>query len=338
MLKQRYIFILVFIFTILCFKWSFAQYPQYVIYDNENGLPSNEVYSIVQDAKGFIWIGCDAGLFKFDGSNYIAYKCADQKSKSISGLTLSNSGKLYCYNFQSQLFCLNNDQLELLSDKFTGISKIAADRSANIYVSHFEGISKYDEKKKNWKSYSKFSTDCSSTSPNVNAKNEVHFLTSNAFGSLVNGKIKLVKSPLLQPSGSFVMENVNDEHYIFSNFRSTVFKEKNDRIGHLNNEALLAALNNRKVTNAVYLKDRLLWITTYKGLIQFNPRTQQVKLLYPNISFSDVLIDREGNYWFTTIQHGMMRVPNLDYLVWNKDNDQLPTDKITKITSDGTNI
>lgn len=335
-MKQRHI--LIFVFTILWIKWSFAQYPQYVIYDNENGLPSNEVYSIVQDAKGFIWIGCDAGLFKFDGSNYTAYKSSDQQSKSITGLTLSASGKLYCYNFQSQLFCLNNNKLELLSNSFSNISDITADKLSHIYVTHIDGISIFNETKNRWKNYTKFDIDCSTASPRINSGNEVRFLTSNAIARLSNGQVKMVKSDLLRFPGTFVMENVNDEHYIFSTFQSTVFKEKNGEINHLNNPALSTTLNNRKVTNAVFLKDKFLWITTYKGLIQFNPQTQQVKLLYPNISFSDVLIDREGNYWFTTIQHGMMRVPNLDYLVWNKDNEQLPTDKITKITTDGTNI
>ena len=102
-------FILFLIFLLTIQLNGIAQYPYYSIYNNDNGLPSNEVYSIIQDNKGFIWIGCDAGLFKFDGIRYIPYKCTSQRSKSITGLTLSSSGKLYCNNFQSQIFYIEND-------------------------------------------------------------------------------------------------------------------------------------------------------------------------------------------------------------------------------------
>ena len=67
---------------------SSAQYPYYFTYDDESGLPSNQVYSIVQDQKGFIWIGCDAGLFRYDGIRFKSYSSKKQNSKSISGLKI----------------------------------------------------------------------------------------------------------------------------------------------------------------------------------------------------------------------------------------------------------
>lgn len=33
----------------------------------EDGLPSNTVRSIVQGADGFVWLGSDAGLCRYDG-------------------------------------------------------------------------------------------------------------------------------------------------------------------------------------------------------------------------------------------------------------------------------
>ncbi len=93
--------------------------------DDENGLPSNEVYSIAQDNKGFIWIGTDAGLYKFDGVRYIPYKSSSQKSKSITGITFSSSGKLYCRNFQSQLFYIENDSLKELKHNYSKIPNLS---------------------------------------------------------------------------------------------------------------------------------------------------------------------------------------------------------------------
>lgn len=62
----------VFLLMSLC---AVAQYPHYYTINDENNLPSNVVYSLLQDEKGFIFIGCDAGLYKFDGVRYTPVLC-----------------------------------------------------------------------------------------------------------------------------------------------------------------------------------------------------------------------------------------------------------------------
>jgi hypothetical protein len=81
----------------LCILVGFvgAQYPHYVQITSEDGLPSNEVYSLVEDTQGFIWMGCDAGLFKYDGIRFIPFKNENLQSKSITGLTLSKLNKSF---------------------------------------------------------------------------------------------------------------------------------------------------------------------------------------------------------------------------------------------------
>ncbi|MES2630116.1 MAG: two-component regulator propeller domain-containing protein, partial [Bacteroidota bacterium] len=39
-------------------------------YTVENGLPSNFIYNIIQDHKGFIWISSEAGISRFDGQSF----------------------------------------------------------------------------------------------------------------------------------------------------------------------------------------------------------------------------------------------------------------------------
>ena len=50
----------------------------------EQGLPSNSVFGISQDSRGFMWFGTgDAGLCKFDGYSYTVYKHDPLDSNSI---------------------------------------------------------------------------------------------------------------------------------------------------------------------------------------------------------------------------------------------------------------
>jgi signal transduction histidine kinase len=47
----------------------------YVItsWNNKEGLPPGVVWALVQDADGYLWVGNDAGLFRFDGERFVAW-------------------------------------------------------------------------------------------------------------------------------------------------------------------------------------------------------------------------------------------------------------------------
>jgi ligand-binding sensor domain-containing protein len=90
---------------------------------DENGLPSNEVYQIVQDKQGYLWIGCDAGLYRYDGNTFTSYKNALQNGRSISNLVFDAKGFLWCRNFSGQLFRVVDDSLHLIVDDSKSANK-----------------------------------------------------------------------------------------------------------------------------------------------------------------------------------------------------------------------
>lgn len=53
-------------------------------YTVANGLSSNHVYGIVQDSDGFIWFGTNNGLCRFDGRGFRSYTHSENDSTSIS--------------------------------------------------------------------------------------------------------------------------------------------------------------------------------------------------------------------------------------------------------------
>ena len=52
---------------------------------NVNGLSGTSVKTILQDQKGFIWIGTDFGLNRYDAQNIVSFKYDANDSSSISG-------------------------------------------------------------------------------------------------------------------------------------------------------------------------------------------------------------------------------------------------------------
>jgi len=63
-----------------------------------DGRPLGAVYAIVQDRRGYLWIGADAGLFRFDGSRFTAsddINDAALPKAAVSALYMSHDGTLW---------------------------------------------------------------------------------------------------------------------------------------------------------------------------------------------------------------------------------------------------
>lgn len=63
-------FLLLFLVSYNCLS---TEDPLYVNYTIKDGLPSNEIYKIIKDRKGYIWIASDGGITRFDGKNFITF-------------------------------------------------------------------------------------------------------------------------------------------------------------------------------------------------------------------------------------------------------------------------
>ncbi|HEY6503501.1 MAG TPA: two-component regulator propeller domain-containing protein [Chitinophagaceae bacterium] len=55
-----------------------------------NGLSNNKVNCILQDKRGFIWIGTDDGLNRYEGNNFLVFKNIPGQLSSISGNTITD--------------------------------------------------------------------------------------------------------------------------------------------------------------------------------------------------------------------------------------------------------
>lgn len=62
--------ILTLLMVSLCSIYGSAQTQEFYHFETNNGLNNNSVYSIIQDAKGYIWIGTKDGVNKFDGIRF----------------------------------------------------------------------------------------------------------------------------------------------------------------------------------------------------------------------------------------------------------------------------
>lgn len=79
---------------------------QFTNYNRANGLPEEQITSTVEDSRGFLWIGTQEGLFRFDGKNYKSwYAQANDttkfKSNSITVIDEYITGKILFVSYRN---------------------------------------------------------------------------------------------------------------------------------------------------------------------------------------------------------------------------------------------
>jgi hypothetical protein len=97
------------------------------------------------------------------------------------------------------------------------------------------------------------------------------------------------------------------------------------------NNKMSRLLQNRKITSIVEIDARFLHIHTYSGLIRLDKRTGGASLYFPNFSFSFSSKDFQGNYWFSTLQDGLIQVSRFDLLTWSKQSGAIEHEQFSHI-------
>lgn len=141
--------ILFFVAQIIVFQ-SFAVFriSSSVIKTTEDGLCNSIVTSITQDKHGFIWIGTEEGLSKYDGLRFKTFKNSSADSSklinnSVVSLLCDRNGKIWVgtyegcqvYDEKLNLFQSVDLKLEGLKKKAVKIEKIFQDSRNNIWLS-----------------------------------------------------------------------------------------------------------------------------------------------------------------------------------------------------------
>ncbi len=77
--------------------FSFSQHNNFQTYSIEQGLPNATIYSILQDKRGYLWIGTDGGgLCHFDGLNFKAFGKKERfKGQEIRSLLQDKKGRIW---------------------------------------------------------------------------------------------------------------------------------------------------------------------------------------------------------------------------------------------------
>ena len=155
--KRRY-FICCLLAALLYSNIIFAQQnePLFKHITKANGLISNQVGAILQDSKGFVWIGTQAGLQRYDGKRFTTYlsdvhdanalqsdwiSCVFEDSKHRFWIG-TDQGAPYLFHQANGKFYNFNLHLQNGAKKIIGIWQFTEDNLGNIWLSAHDGFYK----------------------------------------------------------------------------------------------------------------------------------------------------------------------------------------------------
>ena len=89
-----------------------AQEYSYSHYDTQEGLAGSVVYSIAQCRDGFIWIGTETGLSRFDGINFKTYTVKDGlPGEEVLGLFVDSRNRIGLSSFKNAISYYRNGRI-----------------------------------------------------------------------------------------------------------------------------------------------------------------------------------------------------------------------------------
>ncbi|MBA4316875.1 MAG: hybrid sensor histidine kinase/response regulator [Flavobacterium sp.] len=134
-------------FCLISFLYSHSQNIKFTHYNDNNGLSHNSVRHIVQDKKGFLWLGTFSGLNRFDGyqfKNYMSSSASANKlyNDDITALELDEeSNNLWIGTRKGlTLFKLDTQVFTTFFSKKDDPNSLPEEEIRSVYVDKFKRV------------------------------------------------------------------------------------------------------------------------------------------------------------------------------------------------------
>ncbi|MGL4596175.1 MAG: ligand-binding sensor domain-containing protein, partial [Bacteroidia bacterium] len=282
-----------------------AQDPNYITLDKSKGLPSNNVYNLFQDSKGFIWICTEEGLSRYDGYQFKTYFNPAQTSKAGSEIHEDVYGRIWYENFDGYLYYIENDSLHAFKQHKTGCYfPFGLSKKTLFHISE-KGVELYDLK----------TLALRKTIPLANTEalvyahgsGELYYVGKNNDLSVFDdfGEIKHISSERDQKK---MIATSNGGLWFYDPSPPCV-------VSYFSESSILPLFTNQNNTfiHSTSFSGDHVWFCSSSGTYAYSTTGLPLEnghTFFAGKSISCVFKDREANYWFCTTNEGILFVPD----------------------------
>ncbi|MCX6579352.1 MAG: ATP-binding protein [Candidatus Aminicenantes bacterium] len=295
------------------------QITQYIhdVWGIEQGLPQNSVSPVYQTRDGYLWLGTQEGLVRFDGSHFNVYDMRSDEqilSNWVRAIYEDRDGNLWFGTHDGGLSCLNKEGKFRTYTTNDGLSNntvlsICEDRVGTLWIGTIDGLNRLQNGK-----FTRYTTQKGLANANVNvvctdSVGNLWIGTNKGLNRLENGKFALYT----------MQEGLSDNtvRAIFPGREGKLWIGANNGLNCLDNGKFdvyttKEGLSNNRIRCIYDDSDGNLWIGTDGGGLnrllkgKFTSFTRE-QGLSGNIVMS-IYEDREGSVWIGTEGGGLNRL------------------------------
>jgi hypothetical protein len=304
---------------LICFIPSFlaGQGYSYVNYNMKEGLAGSMVYCMVQDHDGFIWIGTETGLSRFDGQRFTNFTTLDGlPDNEIIQLFVDSKNRIWimpfqnkvCYFYKGKLCTDQNDSLLKQLPYLGGVVGVIENVRNEIAMVQTDGIH--------------IITPDNSVVPvqTPQQRFKIHMAGLGFDGSfMINALVYDLESLQLH----HIVDNKMVHHLSFKEFPNIssngMYLAKDVRVMYRHPDTLVFFTPTERFSlpahpdfvNLSRLNDSLIAVINvkYTEIINIKRRTVEGRFLI-NENISNALEDQEGNLWFASMGKGVYKLPS----------------------------
>jgi ligand-binding sensor domain-containing protein len=316
-----------------------AQQLDFKSYTVKNGLPSDEVYNLFQDKKGYIWAFTNYGAVKFNGKEFKPVLVNLPFNESfIYSFYENKAGRLWVANSNGGIYEVKNDSAFVVKGSETAfintrnalheIFQLYVDDSLNIYTVSKNDTYKYLKNKVyqcvNLKTELKNDT---STYVIYNEDNElIPLITAHAIEKS-NGTFYALKTIRISIKTKNELDrmvcikgNTLTGAKLFKKFGNDIYISVHDKIVKVNNTGSVSEiLLNAVITNFKKDKNNHLWVSCVNsGLFEFNEKDSLINHYFIDETINDVLFDSQKGFWVSSGGHGLYYCSNMNLLHYSE--------------------
>ena len=294
----------------------FAQQPVYISLLEKDGVPGTDFFDVLEDEKGYIWLDGNKGVFRYDGNNFKKFQHKDQRGLSVFQIKKDSNNVIWYVNLSGQVFTIKNEKTTLFKDFKTVFKGVLP--TLKIYKKHlvlFTSttvlIYNIDSKKEVYKYHAK------------DLKIEPFFKNNHLFFGSVSDVITVdfnnfksrhtrvaIDKQITAPLSVIISK---DELIMVLATKNKLVAYKYD-LDFKQQKKLTIKIPKLQIVKTKLINNTI-WYCTEKGVyictVEGNKLVTK-RHLFKNTFITDVIIDKEQNYWFTTINKSIIIVPNIE--------------------------
>jgi ligand-binding sensor domain-containing protein/uncharacterized membrane protein len=269
-------------------------------YTVADGLPSNNIYFVTADNQGILWFCTDLGLSKYDGQKFTNLGI-DQglPDEEVFQLLPDSLGRYWMLNHSGTLSYIKNDSAFALASQPSSsiIRSMTVGSDNSVHLSYYNNLITVSAQKVEEKKY------------------------------LKDFELVWYYDNVLFGAGDFSYWNLNTGKKVgylgFTGKYSNRINRTNELISISEGLKLILLNGTEKIDSVeigeeyaeiIYSKPidkNTIWIGTRNGILLYDFRTKQIlESFLQGLSITSLVVDFEGNTWFSTLEQGVFKWPN----------------------------